>query len=233
MNSQTKKKLGFSRELAYFIAMITLALGTAFMESADFGMSMVVAPAYILHLKLSETLPFFSFGMAEYALQGVLLVLLAVILRRFRISYLFSFVTAVLYGFCLDFSLALVGFIAPDGLIFRVIYYIIGMVVCSVGVALFFKTYFCPEAYELIVAEISKKYSLPVSRVKTVYDCVSCAISIVMSFAFFGFGHFEGVKWGTVVCALINGSIIGFCSRFFDSVFEWKDCLNLRKYFEK
>ena len=233
MNSQTKKKPVFSRELAYFIAMITLALGTAFMESADFGMSMVVAPAYILHLKLSETLPFFSFGMAEYALQGVLLVLLAVILRRFRISYLFSFVTAVLYGFCLDFSLALVGFIAPDGLIFRVIYYIIGMVVCSVGVALFFKTYFCPEAYELIVAEISKKYSLPVSRVKTVYDCVSCAVSIVMSFAFFGFGHFEGVKWGTVVCALINGSIIGFCSRFFDSVFEWKDCLNLRKYFEK
>ena len=89
MNSQTKKKPAFSRELAYFIAMITLALGTAFMESTDFGMSMVVAPAYILHLKLSETLPFFSFGMAEYTLQAVLLIIMMVFLRRFKLSYLF------------------------------------------------------------------------------------------------------------------------------------------------
>lgn len=233
MNAQNKKKPVFSTELAYFIAMITLALGTAFMEAADFGMSMVVAPAYILHLKVSEFLPFFSFGMAEYILQGALLILLAVILRRFRIPYLFSFVTAVLYGFCLDGCISLVGLIPANSLILRVIYYIIGMIICSVGVALFFRTYFCPEAYELIVAEISKKYSLPVSRVKTVYDCVSCALSVILSFLFFGFGHFEGVKWGTIVCALINGSIIGICSRIFDAVFEWKDCMPLRKYFEK
>lgn len=233
MDSNIKKKPVFSTELAYFIAMITLALGTAFMEAANFGMSMVVAPAYILHLKISEFLPFFSFGMAEYFLQGVLLVLLSVILRRFRISYLFSFVTAVLYGFCLDGCMAIVGFLPADVLIFRVIYYIIGMIVCSVGVALFFRTYFCPEAYELIVAEISKKFSLPVSRVKTVYDCVSCAVSIVLSFAFFGFGRFEGVNWGTIVCALVNGSIIGLCSKALDASFEWKDCLPLKKYFQK
>jgi len=233
MDSNIKKKPVFSTELAYFIAMIILALGTAFMEAANFGMSMVVAPAYILHLKISEFLPFFSFGMAEYFLQGVLLVLLSVILRRFRISYLFSFVTAVLYGFCLDACIAIVGFLPADGLIFRVIYYIIGMIVCSVGVALFFRTYFCPEAYELIVAEISKKYNLPVSRVKTVYDCVSCALSIVLSFAFFGFGRFEGVNWGTIVCALVNGSIIGLCSKALDASFEWKDCLPLKKYFQK
>ncbi|MBR3997647.1 MAG: hypothetical protein IKI93_04820 [Clostridia bacterium] len=233
MDSNIKKKPVFSTELAYFIAMITLALGTAFMEAADFGMSMVVAPAYILHLKISEFLPFFSFGMAEYLLQGVLLVLLSVILRHFKISYLFSFVTAVLYGFCLDGCMAVVGFFPADGLIFRVIYYIIGMIICSVGVALFFRTYFCPEAYELIVAEISKKYSLPVPRVKTVYDCVSCAVSIVLSFAFFGFGRFEGVKWGTIVCALVNGSIIGLCSKALDASFEWKDCLPLKKYFQK
>ena len=36
----------FYTEAAYFIGLIMLALGTAFMERADFGMSMVVAPAY-------------------------------------------------------------------------------------------------------------------------------------------------------------------------------------------
>ena len=38
-------KKTFYSELAYFIGIAVLALGTAMMEQADFGMSMVVAPA--------------------------------------------------------------------------------------------------------------------------------------------------------------------------------------------
>jgi len=53
-----------------------------------------------------------------------------------------------------------------------------------------------------------------------------------MSFAFFGFGVFEGIKWGTVICALINGKNIGFfCdlyTRYFDFVPRWP---HLQKYF--
>ena len=46
-------------EPAYFVGIFVLALGTALMEKADFGMSMVVAPAYLLHLKISEYLRIF------------------------------------------------------------------------------------------------------------------------------------------------------------------------------
>ena len=42
-----KKRL-FYTELAYLFGILAIALGTAFMERADFGMSMVVAPAYVL-----------------------------------------------------------------------------------------------------------------------------------------------------------------------------------------
>ena len=81
------KKRVFYTELAYLLGLIILAFGTAFMEYADFGVSMVVAPAYILHLKISEFLPFFSFGMAEYALQAVILLLMMALLRKAKISY--------------------------------------------------------------------------------------------------------------------------------------------------
>lgn len=80
-----KKKI--YAELAYVLGLVILAFGTALMERADFGMSMVVAPAYILHLKLRDVLPFFSFGMAEYCLQAVLIVVLCLVLRRFRLGY--------------------------------------------------------------------------------------------------------------------------------------------------
>ena len=54
---------------------------------------------------------------------------------------------------------------------------------------------------------------------------------LVLSFCFFGRWVFKGVKVGTIVCALINGAIIGLCSRFFDRFFEFRDALKLRKYF--
>ena len=95
-------KRKFYTEAAYIVGLIVLAVGTALMEKANFGMSMVVAPAYLLHLKISQTLPFFSFGMAEYVFQAFLLVLVIVAVRKFKLSYLLSFVTAVIYGFVLD-----------------------------------------------------------------------------------------------------------------------------------
>ena len=71
-----KGKRIFYCELAYFFGIVVLAFGTALMEKADFGMSMVVAPAYLIHLKISEYVPSFSFGMSEYIFQAVLKVLI-------------------------------------------------------------------------------------------------------------------------------------------------------------
>ena len=75
-----KGKRIFYCELAYFFGIVVLAFGTALMEKADFGMSMVVAPAYLIHLKISEYVPSFSFGMSEYIFQAVLLVLLSLVM---------------------------------------------------------------------------------------------------------------------------------------------------------
>lgn len=83
-------KKRFSSELAYVLGIIFVAMGVVFMEKADFGVSMVVAPAYLLYRWLSPTWSFVTFGMAEYCLQAVLLLVMALVIRRFRVSYLFS-----------------------------------------------------------------------------------------------------------------------------------------------
>ena len=227
-----KKKPVLYSEAAYALGIVILALGTALMEKADFGMSMVVAPAYLLHLKLSQRFAFFSFGMAEYMLQGVILLLLAIGMRRFKRAYLFSFVTAVLYGFTLDTMMALAALLDAHTFALRAIWYVLGMLICSLGVALFFHTYISPEAYEFFVKEMAEKTGKPIARVKTGYDCVSCLIAVMMSFAFFGFGRFEGVKLGTILCAMINGTIIGAISAWLDRTFETRDALKLRRLFQ-
>lgn len=223
----------FYTEAAYVLGILFLAIGTALSELAGFGMSMIVAPAYILHLALSEALPFFSFGMAEYTLQAVLIIGVAVYLRRFRISYLFSFVTAVVYGLVLDGMIYLMSPLSTESIILRIVLFIFGMVSCSMGVALHFKTYISPEAYELLVKEISAAKCIKTHKFKTAYDIVSCLVAVIMSFVFFGFGVFRGIGIGTIVTALINGTLIGIISKFAESRFEFKDGLKMRKIFEK
>ena len=228
-----EKKKVFWCEAAYIFGIIFLALGTAFMERADFGLSMVVAPAYLLHLKISQYIPVFSFGMAEYSLQAVLLIVLSLFLRKFKPMYLFSFVTAVIYGLTLDLAMLLVGMLPLIGLMGRIIFYLIGMLFCAVGVSLLFHTYIPPEAYELFVKEISTKSGIDINITKTVYDCFSCLVGILLSFTFFGLWHFEGVKLGTVICALVNGYLISICSKKLEAVFDFKDAFTLRQRFEK
>ena len=228
-----KEKRTFYTEAAYVIGILGLALGTAFMERADFGVSMVVAPAYLLHLKISQFFPFYSFGMSEYMLQLVLLVALTVVMKKFKKSYLFSFVTAVFYGAALDAAIFCVALVPENGFGWRCMFYAVGMLLCAFGVACLFRTYIAPEAYELFVKEYAAKRALPVERVKTVYDCCSCAVGVVMSFLFFGFGVFEGVKLGTIFCALVNGWMIGVVGAELEKRFDFRDALPYRGYFEK
>jgi len=225
------KKRTFYSEAAYLLGILTIALGVAFMEKADFGVSMVVAPAYLLYLKLSETWSFITFGMMEYVFQAALLLLMILLLRKFRLSYLFSFLTAVLYGFVLDGCMALTGLLPGDTLPLRLLFYAAGMLLCSAGVALMFHTYVSPEVYELFVKELASARQWDVSRVKTFYDCTSCLLGVALSFAFFGLWHFEGVKLGTIFCALVNGWIIGKIGLLLDRRYEFKDALPFRGFF--
>lgn len=224
-------KKTFYSEAAYAIGLVMLAVGTAFMERASFGMSMIVAPAYILHLCISELLPFFSFGMATYTFQGLLLLCISLIERRFRPTYLFSFVTAVLFGLLLDGSVWVLSHL-PYVIPARVAYYLLGMFLCAAGVTLMFRTYIPPEAYELFVKQLSKKTGLPIHKCKTLYDCGSCLLAVVLSFLFFGLWQFRGVNIGTVVCALINGTLVGWCGKWFKKRYAFTDRFGARAFFE-
>ncbi|WP_407384663.1 DUF6198 family protein [Ruminococcus sp.] len=229
------KKHVFYTELAYVFGILSLVFGVTFMERADFGLSMVVAPAYVLHRYFS-TLPgmgWFSFGVAEYTLQLILVLVLMMVVRRFRISYFFSFVTAVIYGYLLDLSMWLMPAVGSDQVALRIFLFILGELFCTLGVSLVFHTYIPPEAYELFVSETAKKFNQPTGRVKWVYDIVSCLTAIGLSFLFFGFGVFVGVKWGTVLCAVINGVLISALIKWEDKLFAFQDAFKWRRFFEK
>lgn len=82
--TELKTKKAFPMEAAYAIGQVTIAFGTALMARADFGVSMVVAPAYLVYLKLSESISWFSFGLAEYLFQALLLLVTTAVIGKFK-----------------------------------------------------------------------------------------------------------------------------------------------------
>lgn len=220
------KKIKNFAEMAYVLGLIILALGVALMEKTDLGISMVVAPAYLISLKVS----FLTFGMAEYTLQAVLLVIVCLVLRRFKLSYCFSFVTAVIYGVILDGWIWILRDVVAATLSVRIPLYLLGMLLCAIGISLLFHTYLSPEVYELFVKEVSKKYHIDIIKFKIAYDCTSCAVAVAMSYLFFH--SLRGIGIGTVICALVNGFIIGQCSRFFEKYIDFSPKLPFAQYFE-
>ncbi len=219
------RKIKISGEVAYFSAIILLSLAVAILSAADFGISMIVAPAYLLSLKTS----ILSFGQAEYVVQACVFALLCVVLKKFRISYLFSFGTCLIYGLVLDLWRKIPFFdpsVTPPGsmnLPLRITMFIIGMILTSFSVALFFKTYLFPQVYDFFVKAVSSKYGIKLSVLKTIVDLSCLTASVIMTFAFFG--EIRGIGWGTLVMALLNGTVIGFFSNLLDKAFDFQATL--------
>ena len=226
-----KQKKIFYTEAAYGLGLFCIVFGASLMERANFGMSMIVAPVYVVYRKLAAVLPFFTFGMAEYVMQAILLIAMCLVLRRFRLSDIFSFVTAVIYGLMLDGCMLLTAPLLDSVLAVRLLLCAVGMLLGAAGVSLVFHTYIAPEVYELFTKEVARHFGIELHRFKTGYDCVSCAAAILLSFLFFGFGVFVGVRVGTVVCAIVNGSVIGFCTKFLEARFDFADALPFRPFF--
>lgn len=225
------KKRTFYCEIAYVMGLLMVALGVTLTGRASFGYSMIVSPAYLLHRWLSPTWSFFTFGTAEYCFQALLIIILSVVMGKMRISYLLSFVTAVIYGFILDGLMLLGAHLPAEALWQRIIWFVLGVNSTACGVAWMFHTYLSPEAYDLFVKEVSGRFGFRITRFKTAYDMTSCLLAIIMSFLIFGFGKFVGVSWGTVVIALINGTLIGRYCALYEKLFSFKDAFGLRPFF--
>ena len=213
------KKITGMGELAYVLGVILCALGVCFSAKSGFGVSMVVAPAYVLHCKIQPFLPFFSFGVAEYVLQGGLILLLCPFVGRFKKKFLLSFGTAVFYGVVLDFWRMLFGTEVPNELWSRVFFCGLGGCITAFAIALLLRTYLPQQGYELVVKELSDRYGWAIGRVKWIYDMTSLVVAILLMLLLFGEFSFSMIGAGTLLLTLVNTPLITGFGKLLDHFF--------------
>ena len=132
-----------------------MALGVAICSKADLGVSMIAAPAFVIYEAISPLWSGFSVGMTEYINQGLILIVLCLIIRKFNWRFLLAFAVAVIYGYTLNLFLFILCGVSFDAVWLRWVMLIVGDVFTAFGVACFFRTYLPLQVYELFVAELA------------------------------------------------------------------------------
>ena len=225
------KKIPRANELLWLFGIIFVALGVAICSKANLGVSMIAAPTFVVQEAVVELWSGFSVGVVEYLVQGLVLIILCLCVRRFNWRYLLAFLVAVIYGYTMNFFLWLLRGVSFDAVWLRWVMLIVGDVITAFGVACFFHTYLPLQVFELFVAEVTDRYRLELHRVKTVFDISLLVISVSLALILFGdvaefdwrtiyYNSFHSLGLGTLVTTLINAPLINLMSRIISRVFD-------------
>ena len=169
--------------------------------------------------------------MTEYVLQGILLILLCIIIRKFNWKFLLAFLVAFIYGYVLDFFLFVLSGVNFSTVYLRWIMLLIGDCITAFGVACFFRTYLSLQVYELFVSAFSKTYKKNINAVKWIFDITLLVISITLALilfrdiTYFDFStithsSYHSIGLGTILTTIINSPIITIMGKFIDKIFN-------------
>ena len=205
--------------LSWALGTILCALGRVLCTKSGFGLSMIGAPPYIIHLKLVEKSPFFTQGTSEYVFQALLFFAVCFMLGKFKFKHILSFGTAVILGFVIDMWLFVFGGGSIyENLLLKIIAFTLGELFTALAIAFLFRTTLPLQMYEVFVIEFSGKFSVRKEKVKFWFDFGMLALSVVLALLLNK--NLNGVGLGTVIITLVNAPLINFFGKCIDRVYS-------------
>lgn len=203
--------------LNWVLGTLFCSFGVCLCTKAGFGLSMIGAPPYIIHVWLRETFPWFSQGTSEYVWEALILIITIIIVRRFKIKFLLSFLVAVLLGFMIDAWLFVFGGNGVlESMAMRIVFFAIGTLITAIAVSLYFRTSLPLQVYEVAVVEIADRFNLKQGRVKWATDILYLVIAVLLSFGLTK--GLTGIGVGTVIITVVNAPLITACGKVVDLI---------------
>ena len=190
----------WKRYLIFTIGILVQSAGIALVVKSLLGTSPISSLPYVLSLAYPYTLGQTTFVVNMAFLAGQIVLLR----RRFDSIQLFQIPVTLVFAFFIDVSMALFDSVVPA----KMAVLLLGAAFVALGVSLQVIAHVLMLAGEAIVQAISQVFHFEFGWVKTAFDC-----SLVVSAAIFSYtqlGTIEGIREGTLISALITGSIARF-----------------------
>lgn len=209
-------------ELILVLAVCINSLGVVLMLYSGAGISAISSVPFAF----SEVFPKLTLGTWTYLFQGLLVLSLMVMRRRFVPPYLFSFVVGFVFGELLDVHELWIE-VLPTALPWRILYFVVSYVLICIGIALSNRCGLPIVPTDLFPRELSDITGIGYPKIKIGFDVICLAVTAGMTF--FCLGHLDGLGIGTIVAAFTMGKGVGICGNWMDKHFQFTTFLEKRK----
>ena len=216
-----QKKVTLRGELALLIVILINSMGVVLMLRSGSGISAISSVPYAFSL----VFPALTLGTWTYIFQGLLVLSLMILKKRFVPSYLFSFVAGFAFGKMVDIHEIWINTL-PLTIPLRVFYFVASYLILCFGIALSNRCKLPVIPTDLFPRDLSEIIKKPYSKVKITFDVTCLAVTAGLTFCFLG--HIKGLGIGTILAAFTMGKVIGMIGNILDRHFRFVSFLTER-----
>ena len=166
------------------------------------GISAISSVPYAFSL----VFPKISLGTWTYIFQGLLVLSLMIMRKKFVAPYLFSFLVGFAFSEMLDIHEMWINAL-PTALEYRVVYFVISYLLICLGIALSNRCGLPIIPTDLFPRELTDITKIKYSKIKIGFDVTCLAITALMTCIILG--HLDGLGIGTILAAFTMGKAIG------------------------
>lgn len=196
-------------ELALLLVVVINSLGVVLMLYSGSGISAISSVPYAF----SDVFNKISLGTWTYIFQGLLVLSLMIMRKKFVAPYLFSFVVGFVFSEMLDVHELWLN-ILPTGLPERAVYFIVSYLILSFGIALSNRCGLPIIPTDLFPRELADITKVKYSKIKIGFDVTCLAVTALMTGIFLG--HLDGLGIGTIMAAFTMGKAVGMMGNWMD-----------------
>lgn len=193
------------RYLVFLFGLFISSFGVSLITKANLGTSPISAIPYVLSLKFPFTLGQFTIAFSLF----LILLQLCILRRNFKAEHLLQIPISVAFGYFIDLTMAMLGFVEPQSYPAKLVALLIGCVILGFGVYLEVLADVAMLPGESFVRAVTQTWKTDFGVTKICFDVsmtvIAATISLVLS------RQLYGVREGTVIAALL----VGFIARLF------------------
>lgn len=196
-------------EVALVIAVIINSLGVLLMLQSGSGISAISSVPYAFQ----QVFPRLTLGTWTYIFQGLLVLSLMIMRKKFVPSYLFSFVVGFAFGEMMDVHELWITRL-PLNISLRILYFVLSYLIICIGIALSNRCKLPIIPTDLFPREVADITKVPYARIKIGFDVICLLVTAGMTY--FCLGRIMGLGIGTIVAAFTMGKGIAIVGKWMD-----------------
>ena len=209
MENGTQKGSLARRSICYIGGILLMALGNRLLIATGLG----VPPVTSLPYTFTFLTPL-SYGTLTFLNNFLTLIIQAAVSREFHPVNLVQLGMVIFFSFFLDFIGLFTSLLHPSGVVLLTVLLLISCFIYACGIGCMVLSFPLVMPVEGMIKAIAARLGRPFSTIKTWTDIVFAALSIVISLA--ALGSLVSVGIGTIVAALITGSMVRIFYRLFE-----------------